>query len=451
MAGAIGWFWNNIFIIGVIAIEGSLCVARPRRRGAAWKWLGFTAALLAASTLLTRNWQWEGDVILRANILANSAWRVLLVCLSALQLWVCFDMDVWNALFVTQVAAACQTAQFSAYKLAEALLIGERAQRAPGLPSVGLNLCALAAACALVYRLFGRGNRLAFRPDRRNIYVILLAAGLNLSDIVLNAVLYTTDANANFGATMVAMRLHGLLFNFVTLYMLYNLITRRAIEREQDMLRGIMRARESQYHFSRELINSINIKAHDLKKQIRYLRGSADGRHEDFLTELENLANAYDATIHTENAALSAVLTEKSLMCLEQKIPFSYAGDDAGLAFMRGVDLYTLFANLLDNAIEASLRLDEARRGIQLVVKRQFDFMSIHCANRFSGQLIERDGALRTIKPDADEHGFGYRSMEEIVARYDGSISHRVEDDTFVVNILLPVQGDEEGTGNRNS
>jgi len=166
---------------------------------------------------------------------------------------------------------------------------------------------------------------------------------------------------------------------------------------------------------------------------------SAGGSHSDFLTEVENLANAYDATIHTENAALSAVLTEKSLLCLEKKIPFSFAGDGRDMEFMRGIDIYTLFANLLDNAVEASLRLEEERRSIQLVVKRQFGFISIHCANAFSGQLIEDGGTLRTLKADAEQHGFGYRSMEEIVEKYDGSISHRAEDGSFVVNILLPL------------
>ena len=442
MQAAIQWFWNNIFIIGIVVIETILCLRRPRRRYALLKWLCFTAALLAASSLLTHTWQWEGDLIRRENLLGNTVWRILLVYLSSVQLWLCFDTDFWNAIFITQVAAACQTAQFSAYKLAEALLLGVNVQRSPGLPSVGINLAALAAASVLVYYLFGRGDRLSFRTDRRIRYVILLAAGLNLADMVLNGVLYTTDANANFGATMLAMRCYGLMFNFVTLYMLYNLIIRRTFEREQDMLRGIMRMRESQYRFSRELINSINIKAHDLKKQIRYLK-STEGSRSDFLTEAENLSKAYDATIHTENAALTAVLTEKSLLCLEKKIPFSFAGEGKDMDFMRGIDIYTLFSNLLDNAIEASLRLEEERRSIQLVEKRQFGFISIHCANAFSGRLIEDGGMLRTIKADAEQHGFGYRSMEQIVEKYEGSISHRADGSTFVVNILLPVPGEE--------
>ena len=435
---AIRWFWNNIFIIGIIAIESILCIARPRRRGTHLIWLCFTAALLTASSLLTHTWQWEGDVIRRENLLTNTLWRVVLVYFSAVQLRLCYDIDLWNAFFVTQAAAACQTAQFSAYKLAEVVLLGFQTQRAPGLPSILINLLALVLASALIYWLFGRGNRLAFRPDNRTRYVIVLAAVLNLSDMFLNGVLYTTDANANFGTTMLAMRGYSLLFNFVTLYMLYNLIIRRKIEKDQDMLRNVMRLRENQYHFSRELVNSINIKSHDLKKQIHFLK-NASSEHQEFLTEVENLANAYDATIHTENAALSTVLTEKSLLCLEKQIPFAYSGDESDLDFMRGIDIYTLFANLLDNSIEASLKLEPQQRSIQLAVKRQFDFISIHCVNRFSGQLIEQEGTLRTLKPDTDEHGFGYRSMEEIVARYEGSISHRAEDGCFVVNILLPL------------
>ena len=108
---AIRWFWNNIFIIGIIVIESILCAARPRRRGAVLFWACFTAALLTASSLLTRTWQWEGDLIRRDNLLTNTLWRMLMVYFSALQLWLCYDIDVWNAFFVTQVAAACQTAQ----------------------------------------------------------------------------------------------------------------------------------------------------------------------------------------------------------------------------------------------------------------------------------------------------------------------------------------------------
>ncbi len=437
----IRWFWQNIFILGILVIEGALCAAQHRRRHFPARWLAFTGLLLAASSLLTLSWQWDGDVIVRQNVVINSAWRALLVCVSACQMWACFEMDLWNAAFVSQVAAACQTAQFGVYKLLEALLLGEEAQRAPGGPSVLINLAVLLAAGLTVYFLFGRGKRLSFRSDRRTRYVILLAVFLNLSEQLLNGVLYTTDANANFGVPMVAMRLYSFLFNFVTLYMLYNLIIRRAMERERDMQRSLLRSRESQYRFSRELIDRINLKAHDLKKQLNYLKGSTVDQ-DAFLAEMETLADTYDATFHTENDALNVVLTEKSMLCLARQIPFSFTGSGKGMDFLRGIDLYTLFANLLDNAIEASMHLEKEKRNIHLAVKQQFDFISIHCANRFSGRLIEQGGVLFTIKADREEHGYGFRSMEEIAERYDGSVSHHTDGDLFVVNILLPRHGD---------
>ena len=79
MQTAIQWFWKNIFIIGIIVIEASLCFKRPHRRRALVKWLCFTGALLAASSLLTHTWQWEGDLIQRENLLGNTIWRVVLV------------------------------------------------------------------------------------------------------------------------------------------------------------------------------------------------------------------------------------------------------------------------------------------------------------------------------------------------------------------------------------
>ena len=117
----------------------------------------------------------------------------------------------------------------------------------------------------------------------------------------------------------------------------------------------VARQKEAQYQISHELIDSINIKNHDLKKQLRFLQRSSS--RESFLSELETITDRFDSSIYTDNSALTAVLSEKSLVCSANDIPFTCMarGDDIG--FMRDIDIYTLFANLLDNAIEASLKL----------------------------------------------------------------------------------------------
>ena len=127
------------------------------------------------------------------------------------------------------------------------------------------------------------------------------------------------------------------------------------------------------------------------------------------------------------------------MICYRNSIPFSFVASGEGLDFMRDLDIYTLFANLLDNAIEASQLLPAEGRSIQVIIKRQDGFLSIHQENYFSGTVYEQDGQLLTTKVDKQYHGYGVRSMRQIVERYDGSISFKAEGNIFKVNILLPV------------
>lgn len=111
---------------------------------------------------------------------------------------------------------------------------------------------------------------------------------------------------------MIVFRLYDIVFGFVTLYMLYNRIARHTQEMEQTAMQAIARQRSAQYAFSQELIDTINIKSHDLKKQIKYLKGT-DVAREDALKELETLTDSFDTTFHSCNEALNTVLSEKSI------------------------------------------------------------------------------------------------------------------------------------------
>ena len=433
----ISWFWKNNFILGLLALEGSLYLTRERKKHAFAVWAVFTAFLFTVSGLVSRGWQWSGNLVTLQNIIWNSSWQILLAMCTVFQIYYYAEISMLNAVFLMEIAVVSQNMQFCLYKLLEALLLGEAAQRSPGLPSVLMNLLLLIAAAALLYFLFSAGSRKKLTLDARDKSVILIIAVLFVIHKFLSTYLYAFDANANFGTTMVVIQLHFLLFNVVVLYMLNNMIARRSLEKEQLIMETVARQKEAQYQISHELIDSINIKNHDLKKQLRFLQRSSN--HESFLSELETITDRFDSSIYTDNSALTAVLSEKSLVCSANDIPFTCMASGDEIGFMRDIDIYTLFANLLDNAIESSLRLPAEDRCITLTVKKQFDFLSVHISNTFSGELLQEDGNLITSKTDRSEHGFGSRSIRLIAENYDGTVSFRNEDRVFTVNILIPI------------
>lgn len=444
MQSFLDWIWRNNYLIGLLAMETSLCAAFPRKEKAAVKWIACAVVMFVVSTFVMQAWEWEGQTIAAGNVTSNVLSCSLIAILSVGQLCLCFEIGLWNGIFLMTIADLCQGLSFNLYKIADALLLGTAEIAFWGPRSMLLNLIVLLIGCVLVYWAFGGKNRLEVKGTRRENMIIVLAVIVLAANEFFNKYLFVTDPYSNVGSTMIVFRLYDIVFDLVTLYMLYNLIARYTLEMEQTAMQAIARQRSAQYAFSQELLDTINIKSHDLKKQIRYLRREG-GAREELLAELETVTDSLNTTFHSGNDALNTVLTEKSMVCYRSGIPFACMASGEGLDFMRDLDIYTLFANLLDNAIEASQGVPAQERSIQVIVKRQGGFLSIHEENYFSGTVREQDGQLLTTKSDRQYHGFGVRSMRQIVDHYDGSLSFVTEGNIFKVNILLPIP---EGKGN---
>lgn len=80
------------------------------------------------------------------------------------------------------------------------------------------------------------------------------------------------------------------------------------------------------------------------------------------MDEIEKSVSLYDANVKTGNTVLDTILTEKSLLCYKKGIILSCVADGENIAFMEDADVYSLFGNALDNAIEAVLKLEEQRK-----------------------------------------------------------------------------------------
>ena len=121
--------------------------------------------------------------------------------------------------------------------------------------------------------------------------------------------------------------------------------------------------RQVQYRQSRESIDVINRKYHDLKHQIAVLRVEEDpARRSAFLDQMEEEIQHYEAQNKTGNSVLDTVLTGKSLYCAKHQIKLTCVADGARLSFMDVMDICTLFGNALDNAIECELSIPDKEK-----------------------------------------------------------------------------------------
>ncbi|MCR4674015.1 MAG: GHKL domain-containing protein [Lachnospiraceae bacterium] len=430
-------FWRENIVIGLLLVELVLC--RPLKRRRFWwlSWIGFAILMFLVAHFFNGNWVWEDDQRIQLGaMLQTIPARIIIFGLSYGQMMCCYKLPVWNGLYYLAIAMSLQHTQFSIYKIIEEVLRLTHIANAVGVESILLDLAVLMVYLLLMGFIISEKKQIEIRGENR--FVVILAMVLFMASETISMYLYVKDPMVNFGWTLVTTRTQDIFYNIVMLTMLYNLIGRKALEVENDALSALSRQRSNQYIFTQELINTINIKSHDLKKQVRYLKNNTEGTKE-FLDDIESSVLLYDSIVHTKNDTLSAILTEKSMVCQKNEIPFTCIADGSGLGFIKELDIYTLFANLMDNAIEASEKVAAEDRSISLIVKQQGSFISIHQENYFKEPPQEENGIYKTLKANKDYHGFGIKSMRNIIEKYNGTLSISVDEKRFRTNILIPI------------
>ena len=125
-------------------------------------------------------------------------------------------------------------------------------------------------------------------------------------------------------------------------------------------------------------------------------------------------------------------------MCAKNNIKFNVIADGKSLDFIRDDDLYSLFGNIVDNATEAVMQLDEERRVIGINIKATDMMVSVNEHNYYGHELNFENGLPQTTKEDRANHGYGMQSIRFICEKYKGDMQINAENGIFNLNILFP-------------
>ncbi len=214
---------------------------------------------------------------------------------------------------------------------------------------------------------------------------------------------------------------------------------------EMGALQSILENQYAQYRMSRETVDLINRKYHDLKHQIAALRAEPDAAaRNQWLDEMEADIKAYEAQNKTGSSVLDTLLTSKSLYCQKHQIDLTVVADGKQLSFLSVMDICTIFGNALDNAIECELKIEnKLKRMIHLTVTGQKQFLLLQVENYCPEDLEYRGGLPVTTKKDRANHGFGLKSIQQTAKKYGGTTAVGTEDEWFVLKVLIPLPEQE--------
>lgn len=424
--GVVAVFEANGFFLELLVAVLMLTWTLPRR--------GRFGVRAAASVVVLVGVSSAWGALVPDDMWLNVVRFVLLIAVAGVAIGCCWRLGTRQTVFTLVVAAVIQHFAFRGATIVTALL----RQVAPDVPWLDVVVYPVALVPFLVagYLLFARPIREGGTESIGHGSILMLLVGMLVSVNVFTHLFDELAAGEPAGLDAVYYLLDLLTCVFL-LALTREIVQRRSAEQHAEIMRHLLHQQKTQLESSKETIDLINVKTHDLKIQIARL---GDRIPQDEVDELRGLVGIYDAVPRTGNEALDVLLAEKSLLCETRGIQFDRLVDGRLLDGMRPGDVYSLVGNALDNALEAVADVaDPARRYIAMTVRRRKGLVAVHVENAFDGERAFADGLPVTTKDDPRYHGFGMRSIRMIAEKYDGFLSVTARDGVFALTLLLPL------------
>lgn len=374
------------------------------------------------------------------SIVMEVFYSAILITIILVGLRICYDDPIWNLVF-------CFSCGFMTWYITDRLFLvavslfrldeSIRPYLVEGTVShIFLYIGSFILVYLLIFLFVARRMSLVSDseiPAQNTILSMLLVS-------ILTPIFYFESKNiVNYNLFLYNLLNCGEIIFYVFMLILQVLVLESSLERaELYAMQRLWLQEQKQYRLTKENIDALNIKCHDLKHQIRHLRetGSVDPA---YLDDLERSVAVYNSTVQTGNEALDVLLTDKRLHCTTNHIQFTCMAEGSKMDFMASVDIFSLFGNMLDNAIEHEMKLAQEDRFIYLSVRASNQLLLIHVENQMVGALEMRDGIPVTSKQDKNYHGYGMLSIRHIVDKYHGTLTISAEDQLFQIDIMLPI------------
>ena len=196
-------------------------------------------------------------------------------------------------------------------------------------------------------------------------------------------------------------------------------------------------ARISQYQQIQDIIKDINIKNHDLKHQIQELE-SKGCVEQAVIDDMKSSLNKYDSFVNTGNEILDAVLTQKSIQCQKTGISLLCMLSGRDFDLFSAAEVRSLFGNAIDNAIEYLVRSDFSDKYIKIREFKQENAYKLTIENPCTEEIsVNENGTLNSTKEEQFAHGFGTKSIKNIVERHNGVVKFYSSDGVFKLEMMF--------------
>ncbi|MBQ9119290.1 MAG: GHKL domain-containing protein [Lachnospiraceae bacterium] len=193
----------------------------------------------------------------------------------------------------------------------------------------------------------------------------------------------------------------------------------------------------------RTLHQNVRQLKHDMKNHLMviasYLNEENYEQAKAYTSEILGKLNAMHSYVETGNSLLNHIINEKLAYARAQGISIKAEIENLQFEKLSSLDFSALLTNLLDNAIEASVKEASSGRELHVMIVRCRGYETICVKNRVAESVLEKNPALQSGKKEKESHGFGVTKIKTIIEQCGGMYDFYEEEGFFCGKVFIPI------------
>lgn len=297
------------------------------------------------------------------------------------------------------------------------------------------------AICIMLKRFFEK-ETIVNLPQKYNILLLLIPTGSMY--IIYNIFMLSVKINGTriiegaFASLILLLGLNTLIFKAYLL-----LSKEKELEKYNAVYAKQLEVCGRNINEREKIMLEFRNAKHDIKQHytvlLKMLQNDMNDSAIQYLSKLLSLDPLEEMNFsNTQNIIVDSLVNVKLTIATDANIDIRYDIHIPQELPFSSADLSVLLGNLLDNAIEASLKIPIQQRSLKLFIRYENNILIITIVNSFDGKLKKDDsGRILTSKRNQINHGMGLNSVRKIAEKYHGNIVIEVDEHIFKVKVIL--------------
>lgn len=308
-------------------------------------------------------------------------------------------------------------------------------------------------------------NRLQlFSSEKRNYIYLTLALMVNIINIVgrYTMGIYTIGNNMSFNHMLFKWRMSVpalqdewpyfdqlvipklVVASIIIIILLFRRVIKENKEKtKNELMKNKLDMQYEHYLSVQESHMKIKKLYHDINNHICCIDNLKNNNKEvsEYINNLKDEIKSFKDNYNTGNMILDIIINEKSDICSKKGIKFICDINFSKVDFIKPIDVSSIFANILDNAIEACDKIhdEDIEKYIRIKGTISKSYFVIKCENSKVNNIKFKKNKLLTDKMDKFVHGIGTQSIKSSLDKYDGELLFEDEKDKFILNLYIPL------------